>query len=133
MDAPILRTKLYIPQAEPGGLITRPRLIQRLNEGLTRKLTLISAPAGSGKTTLVSQWLHGARAGEQGAGEQRRFSPLPPLSPAQFAWLSLDEGDNDPVRFWTYVIAALETVQAGLGASTLPLLHSPQPVPLKWP
>src|SRR5262245_20580188 len=111
MDVPILHTKFYIPQADPEELITRHHLTQRLNEGLTRKLTLISAPAGSGKTTLVSQWL------------------LLITSSAQFAWLSLDEGDNDPVRFWTYVITALDTIQAGLGARALPLLRSPQPAP----
>lgn len=89
---PLLRTKLYIPPARPS-LVPRPRLTERLNEGMTRKLTLISAPAGFGKTTLLSEW------------------PL--------AWVSLDEGDNDPARFWGYFIAALETLQAYVGENAL--------------
>jgi LuxR family maltose regulon positive regulatory protein len=133
MDVPILQTKLYIPLADPAELIARPHLTQRLNEGLTRKLTLISAPAGSGKTTLVSQWLSHFRwptpdfglASTQVSKIQNRKSKIV----NRVAWLSLDEGDNDPVRFWTYVIAALDTVQPGIGATTLPLLRSPQPAP----
>jgi LuxR family maltose regulon positive regulatory protein len=91
-DLTLLTTKLYIPQPLPN-LVERPRLIERLNEGLRRKLTLISAPAGFGKTTLVSEWVAGCG------------------RPA--AWLSLDEGDNDPTRFLTYLVAALQRVQAG--------------------
>jgi LuxR family maltose regulon positive regulatory protein len=103
---PLLQTKLYIPPIRPE-LVSRPRLIERLNEGLDRKLTLISAPAGFGKTTLVSEWL---------TGRER---------PA--AWLSLDEGDNDPIRFLTYLIAALQTIAANLGKGMLGVLQSPQP------
>ena len=89
----------------------RPRLIERLNEGLAagRKLTLISASAGFGKTTLVSEWV---------AGCER---PV--------AWLSLDEGDNDPTRFLTYLVAALQTIAANIGAGVLAVLQSPQPPP----
>ncbi len=87
--------------------VLRPRLIERLNEGLHCKLTLISAPAGFGKTTLVSEWLAGIG------------------SPA--AWLSLDEGDNDPTRFLTYFIAALQTIAPEIGAGVLAALQSPQP------
>ena len=87
MSAPILATKLYVPPSQPG-IVPRPRLIERLNEGLHRKLTLISAPAGFGKTTLVSEWVAGCG------------------RPA--AWLSLDEGDNDPTRFLAYLVAALQ-------------------------
>lgn len=125
MDVPILHTKLYIPPAIPGELVARPRLTQRLDQALSRKVTLISAPAGSGKTTLVCQWLADLGAGKPAGDSRPRFPGF------QAAWLSLDEADNDPVRFWTYVIAALETVQAGVGANTLPLLHSPQPPPLE--
>ena len=91
MSTPILATKLYIPPPRPK-IVLRPRLIERLNEGLSsgRKLTLISASAGFGKTTLVSEWV---------AGCER---PV--------AWLSLDEGDNDPTRFLTYLVAALQTI-----------------------
>ncbi len=108
MATSILATKLYIPPPRPK-VVLRPRLIERLNEGLpaSRKLTLISAPAGFGKTTLVSEWL---------AGSQR---PV--------AWLSLDEGDNDPTRFLTYFIAALQTITANIGAGVLSVLQSPQP------
>ncbi len=134
METPILRTKIYIPQPQPGSLIPRPNLLEKLDKVLDHRLTLISASAGSGKTTLVSQWLDLKTAGEQGSrGVEENFAPAPllPYPPAQFAWLSLDEADNDPVRFWSYVIAALETVQAGLGDNTLPLLRSSQPSPLE--
>ncbi len=116
MPVPILATKLYIPPPRPK-VVLRPRLIERLNEGLSAgfKLTLISAPAGFGKTTLVSEWL---------AGCQR---PV--------AWLSLDEGDNDPTRFLTYLVAALQTlalsevegIKANIGEGVLAVLQSPQP------
>ena len=112
MPAPILATKLYIPPPRPK-VVLRPRLIERLNEGLAagRKLTLISAPAGFGKTTLVSEWV---------AGCER---PV--------AWLSLDEGDNDPARFLTYLVAALQTIAANIGAGVLAVLQSPQPPPIE--
>jgi len=90
-------------------VVSRPRLSERLNEGLHRKLTLISAPAGFGKTTLVSQWLVGCG------------------RPA--AWLSLDEGENDPIRFLTYLVAAVQTIAATLGEGVSGVLHSPQPPP----
>jgi len=110
MSAPILATKLYIPPPR-SKIVLRPRLIERLNEGLlsSRKLTLISASAGFGKTTLVSEWV--ASCGR----------PV--------AWLSLDEGDNDPTRFLTYLIAALQTVTANIGERVLSVLLSPQPPP----
>ena len=91
----LLTTKLLVPPLR-AQLVLRPRLIERLNEGLHGKLTLISAPAGFGKTTLVSEWV---------AGCER--NPV--------AWLSLDEGDNDPTRFLTYLIAALQTIAANIG------------------
>jgi LuxR family maltose regulon positive regulatory protein len=84
MTTSILATKLYIPPARPE-LVPRPRLIERLNAGLHSKLTLISAPAGSGKTTLLSAWIN-----------QYPISNTQSLS---FAWLSLDEGDNDTRGF----------------------------------
>ncbi|HET6444741.1 MAG TPA: LuxR C-terminal-related transcriptional regulator [candidate division Zixibacteria bacterium] len=106
----LLKTKLFIPQPRPN-LAPRPRLIERLNEGRDRKLTLISAPAGFGKTTLVSEWV---------AGCER---------PA--AWLSLDEGDIDPTRFLSYLVAALQTVAAGIGEGLLAVLQSAQPPPIE--
>ncbi len=110
MSTPILATKLYIPPPRPK-VVPRPRLIERLNEGLPagHKLTLISAPAGFGKTTLVSEWV---------AGCER---------PA--AWLSLDEGDNDPTHFLTYLVAALQTIAPHIGVGALAALQSPQPPP----
>ena len=110
MPTPILATKLYIPPPRPK-IVLRPRLIERLNEGLQRKLTLISASAGFGKTTLVSEWI---------AGCER---PV--------AWLSLDEGDNDPTRFLTYFVAALQTIAANIGAGVLGVLQAPQPPPIE--
>jgi LuxR family maltose regulon positive regulatory protein len=102
----LLSTKFYVPHARPNG-VSRPRLIERLNEGLHRKLTLISAPAGFGKTTLVSEWVTG------------RERPV--------AWLSLDEGDNDPTRFLAYLVAALQTIMPNIGERVLGVLQSPQP------
>ncbi|MBI5932507.1 MAG: helix-turn-helix transcriptional regulator [Chloroflexi bacterium] len=108
MPAPILATKLYIPPPRPN-IVPRPRLIGRLNEGLALGrpcVTLISASAGFGKTTLVSEWISGCG------------KPV--------VWLSLDEGDNDPVRFITYLIAALQIIKAGLGDGVLQTLQSHQ-------
>ncbi len=104
----ILATKLYVPPPR-AKVVLRPGLIERLNEGMHCKLTLISASAGFGKTTLVSEWL---------AGRQR---PV--------AWLSLDEEDNNPTRFLTYFIAALQTITANIGKGLLAILQSPQPSP----
>ena len=89
-DVPLLRTKLYIPPPRHEQ-VRRPRLLERLDAGLRCKLTLVSAPAGFGKTTLVSEWMTGCS------------------RPA--AWLSLDESDNDPTRFLAYLIAALQTAR----------------------
>jgi len=90
-------------------VVSRPRLLERLNEGLHRNLTLIAAPAGFGKTTLVSEWV---------AGIERAT-----------AWLSLDEGENDPARFLTYLVAALRTIAPTIGEGVLGVLQSPQPPP----
>ncbi len=113
MSTPVLTTKLYIPPPPPK-IVPRPRLIKRLNEGLHHKLTLVSAPAGFGKTTLVSAWVAGC--------------DLP------VAWLSLDEGDNDLARFLTYLVVALRTVAPNIGEWVLGLLRPalaspPQPPP----
>ena len=113
MSAPILATKLYIPPPRPQ-VVLRARLIERLNEGLSagRKLSLISASAGFGKTTLVSEWV----------ADCERLDPS-----VRVAWLSLDEGDNDPTRFLTYLVAALQTIAEKTGARALRMLQSPQP------
>src|SRR5690349_596059 len=108
MSAPVLATKLYIPPPRSKG-VTRRRLTERLTEGLRSKLTLISAPAGFGKTTLVGEWV---------AAYARPT-----------AWLSLDEGDNDPARFLAYLVAALQKIEANVGAGVLSALQSPQPPP----
>ncbi len=108
MSTPILATKLYIPPPRPN-VVLRPRLIARLNEGLHGRLTLISAPAGFGKTTLLSEWIAG------------RKWPV--------AWLSLDESDNDLSQFLTYLVAALQTIDNHMGAGMLSILQSPQPLP----
>jgi LuxR family transcriptional regulator, maltose regulon positive regulatory protein len=115
VSAPILATKLYIPPSRPK-IVLRPRLIERLNEGLSSgsKLTIISTAAGFGKTTLVSGWI-------AGCGQ-----PI--------AWLSLDEGDNDLTRFLAYLVKALQTlalskaegIAANIGEGVLAMLQSPQ-------
>ncbi len=108
-ETPLLSTKLFLPAPRPT-LVPRPRLTARLNEGLSGPLTLVSAPAGSGKTTLLSEWR---------ASEHSRTYAL--------AWLSLDQNDNDPVRFLTYLIAAVATVRPGFGETPRALLHASCP------
>jgi LuxR family maltose regulon positive regulatory protein len=110
MPTSILATKLYVPHPR-STLVARLRLIERLNKGLHRRLTLIAAPAGFGKTTLLSEWLEG---GERPA-----------------AWLSLDEGDSDLAHFLTYLIAALQTIAAEIGAAVLPALDASPPMPME--
>lgn len=107
--AELLRTKLYIPR-QRANLVPRPRLLERLDEGFRRKLTLIAAPAGFGKTTLLSEWIRS--------------------NPHAVTWLSLDSADNDPIRFWTYWIASLQCQSPELGAAALAQLQASQPPPL---
>src|SRR5918992_2251499 len=105
MSEPILATKLYVPPPQPR-VVPRLRLTQRLDEGLHRRLSLVSAPAGFGKTTLLGEWI------------ARCEIPA--------AWLSLDEGDNDPTRFLSYLVAALRTIAPNIGEGLLGVLQSPQ-------
>ncbi len=106
---PLLETKLHVPRLRRG-LVARPRLSERLGRGAESKLTLVSAPAGFGKTTLLAEWLADA-----------------PAEGSVTSWLSLDEGDNHPVLFWTRLIAALQTVAPGVGAPARSLLEAPDP------
>ena len=105
---PILTTKFQVPQAR-ARLVTRSRLIDRLDAGLENKLILVAAPAGYGKTTLVADWLH------------HITRPV--------TWLSLDEGDNDPKRFLFYLIGALKQIHPAMGQTTEAFLQSPQSPP----
>jgi len=98
---PLLSTKLYLPPARPNR-VPRSRLIARLNDAVARPLTLIAASAGFGKTTLVSDWIA--------------------QSEHCVTWLSLDDGDNDPTRFWAYVTAALQRLRAAGSLGDLPLV-----------
>jgi LuxR family maltose regulon positive regulatory protein len=112
--SPLLKIKLYVPGGRRG-LVARPRLFERLRRGAESKLTLVSAPAGFGKTTLLAEWLAAA--------------PVPRADERLVAWLSLDQGDNHPPSFWTYLITALQTAAPGVGAGALSLLRSPRPPP----
>ena len=123
MTVQILQTKLYIPTSQPDTqCVLRPRLLERLDAALNQRLTLLSAPAGSGKTTLLSEWI-GSKLGSRDQGVESRAvrenaSPptsysLPPTP--RFSWLSLDQHDSDPARFWTYLIAALQTGSPNVG------------------
>src|ERR687895_1076911 len=105
MDRQILRAKLYVPRGRPNA-VPRPRLYERLDEGVRRELTVVSAPAGFGKTTLLADW--------------SRRSEFP------VAWVSLDERDDDPVRFLLYVVAAIGTIYEGFGKATRAFLSSLQ-------
>ena len=143
MSTPILATKLYIPPPRPG-IVPRPRLVVRLNEGLSasRKLALISASAGFGKTTLLSEWIGSLTPAPLPVGEGLYHTPSPnPVGDlsrftregfgVRVAWLSLDEGDNDPTRFLTYLVAALQTIEENTGKGVLAVLQSPQPPPIE--
>ena len=99
----LVTTKLHVPQPRPG-LVPRPELVARLTSDDSHKLALICAPAGWGKTVLLSEW--------HASPEEKR----------PFAWVSLDRGDDDPVRFWGYVIGALRTVEPALGETALAAL-----------
>jgi len=102
----LLAAKLHLPRPRPD-LVPRPRLAERLDEGLVRGLTLVYAPAGYGKTVLLADW---ARRSQQPT-----------------AWLSLDVGDNDPARFWRHGVAALDQGRPGLAEQVGPLLGPPAP------
>lgn len=110
MSVPLLTTKFYIPHPRPS-VVSRPRLIEKLRVGLTRprSFTLLSGPAGFGKTTLLSEYV------------VQLQQPV--------AWVSLDEDDNDPIRFWTYVLTACQTAQAHVADDALAQLHTLQPPP----
>ncbi len=132
MSTPLLATKLYIPPPRLN-IVLRPRQIARLNEGLHGKLTLIAAPAGFGKTTLVSEWV-AARTEDRGLRTETVTSSLSPQSSAlstRVAWLSLDEGDSDPTRFLAYLVAALQMIAPTIGAGVVGVLQSPQPPPIE--
>jgi LuxR family maltose regulon positive regulatory protein len=115
MATPLLTTKFFIPP--PGkNLVIRPRLLEKLNEGLFPecRLMLISAPAGFGKTTLVSSWVDRLKVSNR-------------LLPLSVAWLSLDNGDNDPVSFWSYVVHSIQAHEDKIGKRALSLLQSQAP------
>src|SRR6476619_2568530 len=109
VTTPLLDTKLYVPRSRRG-LVPRPRLSERLSRGTESALVLVSAPAGFGKTTLLAEWLTAAAADGWSS-----------------AWLSLDQRDNDPALFWTYLVAALRKAEPGVGGGVLSRLQSPQP------
>jgi LuxR family transcriptional regulator, maltose regulon positive regulatory protein len=102
----LLATKLHVPRPQPG-FVARPRLVEALDAGLARRLILVCAPAGFGKTALLAHWA------------QRGDHPV--------AWLSLDAADNDPARFWRHALAALDRAHPGIAERTGPLLGPPAP------
>ncbi|HEY96195.1 MAG TPA: tetratricopeptide repeat protein [Dehalococcoidia bacterium] len=109
MDTSLLTTKFYVPIPSPG-LVTRTGLLERLKDSVNYRLILVAAPAGFGKTTLLSEWILQIRAA------------------INVAWISLDEGDNDPRRFWDYFITAINNIEPAVGETALALLHSGQQI-----
>ncbi len=109
----VLSTKLYIPSIQ-SSLVQRPRLVQHLENGYQsgRRVTLVSAPAGFGKTTVIREWITDKDLGKP------------------FGWLSLDDGDNDPVRFLVYLVSAIQKVNGKTGKAILASLNSSQVPPL---
>ena len=112
MPGPLLETKFFVPRRRR--VVPRARLSQRLDSTGEAKLTLVAAPAGFGKTTLLADWL----------------TAVPPDG-ARAAWLSLDQGDDDPASFWTYLITALQTAVPEIGSDALALLQSARPPPIE--
>jgi LuxR family maltose regulon positive regulatory protein len=106
----LLATKLHVPRRQPG-FVPRPRLAGALSEGLARRLVVVCAPAGSGKTALLADWA--------------------PSGSRPVAWLSLDAADNDPVRFWRHAVAALDRACPGIGERAGLLLGPPAPASLE--
>src|SRR5438552_16215844 len=109
----LLETKLYVPRSR-SGLVPRPRLIEAIRHGAAQKLTIVVAPAGFGKTTLVAGWLADTFDTEAAAG-----------------WVSIDPSENEPAIFWTYVITALQKIHPGVGTYAISQLQSPQPPPVE--
>ncbi len=112
---PLLKTKLHIPHRRPD-MVPRPLLIKQLNERIQRKLTLIAAPAGYGKTNLASEWTHSLQSED--------------TSNNRITWLSLEEADSEPIRFLSYVIAALQQVAPEIGVGALSLFEMAQSPPI---
>ena len=112
MEMAILATKFHVPPAR-ASIVNRPRLLNKLKPALKYDMVLVSAPAGFGKTTLVSEWV-------------RQVQPE-----IRTAWLSLDEGDNDPTRFWQYFIAAIQNCQPNIGTDALSCLSSNEKPPIE--
>ena len=106
--SPLVETKLFLPQPR-GDVVGRPRLTELLDRGRSARLTLVSAPAGFGKTTLLARWL--------AAAEGQR----------SVAWLSLEDADSEPARFWTYLVTAVQRAVPEVGESALALLQTRRP------
>ncbi len=109
MAGPLIATKLHVPRLRRG-LVARPRLLERVGLGVDSKVTLVSAPAGFGKSTLLTEWLAGA-----------------PADGRSVAWLSLDAADSDAATFWRYVVTALQNTLDGVGSRALELITSSPP------
>ncbi|MEN8098563.1 MAG: LuxR C-terminal-related transcriptional regulator [Chloroflexota bacterium] len=107
---PLLKTKLYLPPPRPN-LVPRSHLVERLNQAFAHELTLISASAGFGKTTMLQEWISECD--------------------LTVAWISIDRGDNDVARFWTYVLAAIQTIKPETGKTVFSALQTPQPPPIR--
>ena len=125
----LLSTKFHIPPAR-ANVVVRPRLFERLDEGLGYPLMLVSAPPGFGKTTIVSEWIRHRSEMNRKEVEEQETAPAH-SSPIHVAWLALTEEDNDPVRFFIYLSTALNSWNPGLSNTILALLESPQPPALR--
>ena len=135
MQYSLLKTKLNIPPLRPN-LVPRPRLIERLDQGLQQgsKLTLVSAPAGYGKSTLVTEWISELAEGREisRAGEETiTQSASHRVADSQVAWLSLDATDNDIAHFISYLIASLQRIDQSIGAEIQPIVETDSDLPLE--
>lgn len=127
MSTELLQTKFNIPSAG-ANLVPRPQLLKMLDEGLSRKLILVSAPAGFGKTSLLAGWIENSNLNIGGSEVPQKEINRADIQLSTAAWLSLDEGDNDPARFWSYVITALQNVDQRIGKKSREMLSTLQPI-----
>jgi LuxR family transcriptional regulator, maltose regulon positive regulatory protein len=128
----ILATKLFVPPLR-SNVVARPHLIEQLQAGAQGRLTLLSAPAGFGKTTLLCKWIADCRLqiADYNASYLNLQSTIYNLQSPRVAWVSLDAGDADPVQFWNYVVTALDQLYPRAGMAALAALQSPQPPPIE--
>ncbi|MBV7337821.1 LuxR C-terminal-related transcriptional regulator [Chloroflexi bacterium TSY] len=127
MSVPLLQTKLFVPQLRPGDIVSRPQLSMEIQWRSGQKLTLVSAPAGFGKTTLIAAWLAELQTADHPADPPHAAAQLRATDQPRCAWLALDENDNETSRFLAYWVAAIQRADVSLGQEAKAMLEVPGP------